>query len=103
MTKAVNKLLTFKNTQGTNRVALQWTSGDILKIGEKYNIKLHQRSKELSTDEASSFDLIKDIYFNLLNKKADIIIALQPTSPLREKDLLNNSLQHICSFGGWSL
>ena len=75
---------------------------DIIDIGKKYGLTIHHRSKELSSDTASSFDLLKDIYFNLINKNADIIITLQPTSPLREKDLLNNSLEYICLSNNWS-
>ena len=75
---------------------------DISRIIPKYNVKHHSRNKELSTDSASTFDLLKDIYFNYLERDADIILVLQPTSPLREKSLINNILNKLCSNKDWS-
>ena len=75
---------------------------EIKKIVENYNVSLHNRNKELSSDTASSFDLIKDIYFNFIQEEADVIILLQPTSPLREKDLLFNYLNKINLVKDWS-
>tara|TARA_A100001015_G_C15041726_1_gene740140 strand:+ start:4215 stop:4913 length:699 start_codon:yes stop_codon:yes gene_type:complete len=71
-------------------------------ISKYYQIFLHKRSKYLSGDTSSSFDLIKDIYFNFLNCNADIIILLQPTSPLREKDLLNKAFKLLNEENHWS-
>ncbi len=75
---------------------------DIAKICPKYDINVHLRSKELSTDSASTFDLLKDIYFNFLKMEADIFLVLQPTSPLREKNLISATLNKLCTYDNWS-
>ena len=66
---------------------------DIIKEANKYNVQIHNRSKSLSCDRSSSFDLLKEIYFNIIKYNADIIILLQPTSPLRENELISNALE----------
>jgi CMP-N,N'-diacetyllegionaminic acid synthase len=75
---------------------------DIIEIAKNYNVKLHSRSKSLSTDEASTFDLIKEIYFNFIDSNSDIIVLLQPTSPLREENLLKNNLIELSKNNEWS-
>ena len=42
------------------------------------------------------------IYFNYLSTKPDIIVLLQPTSPLREKTLLSNAINIIKNNKNWS-
>ena len=68
---------------------------------KQYDIALHPRSKDLSKDTSSTFDLIKDIYFNYLNQKVDIIFLLQPTSPLREKNMISDALKLIKENDNW--
>ena len=75
---------------------------EISNIGQKYNLRMHPRSKLLSSDTASTFDLIKDIYFNFINKSADIIFLLQPTSPLREKNMVSEALKLIKKYDNWT-
>jgi CMP-N-acetylneuraminic acid synthetase len=75
---------------------------DIIEISKKYEVSHHPRSKSLSTDEASTFDLIKDIYFNFLSTNTDIIVLLQPTSPLRENNLIDNNLTKLSNLKKWS-
>ena len=75
---------------------------EISNIGQKYNLRMHPRSKLLSSDTASTFDLIKDIYFNFINKSADIIFLLQPTSPLREKNMVFEALKLIKKYDNWT-
>ena len=75
---------------------------EIKKICENYNVKLHPRPKSLSGDESSTFDLIKEIYFNYLSRKPDIIVLLQPTSPLREKNVLTKAMNVIEKNEDWS-
>jgi CMP-N,N'-diacetyllegionaminic acid synthase len=50
------------------------------------------RTKELSTDIASSWDVVKETLFNYqqLGKEYDTVFLLQPTSPLRKsEDIIN--------------
>ena len=84
------------------KTVLSTDDDEIIRICDQYNILLHNRAKSLSKDESSTFDLLKDIYFNYLNKKADIIFLLQPTSPLREKTLIGDALKLINENKNWS-
>ena len=82
----MNGLLFFLSLYHINDTIVSTDDLEINEICENYNVKLHPRSKSLSGDKSSTFDLIKEIYFNYLSTKPDIIVLLQPTSPLREKN-----------------
>lgn len=52
------------------------------------------RSKELSSDNAKSIDVIIDLV-NKLEKKYDYLVLLQPTSPIRSDQDISNMLNTI--------
>lgn len=57
------------------------------------------RPKILSSDTASTFDAVKhslDFYSATLKKNFDIVVLLEPTSPLREKNDISNMLTTLC-------
>lgn len=85
-----------------NDIILSMDDEEIKKICRNYKIGFHKRSKKLSSDTSSTFDLIKDIYYNYLNQSADIIFLLQPTSPLREENMINDALELIKANDTWS-
>ena len=90
------------NCEKINKTIISTDDKEIDSICKHYNIALHERSKDLSKDTSSTFDLIKDIYFNYLNQKADIIILLQPTSPLREKNMISKAIKLIKKHENWT-
>lgn len=56
------------------------------------------RPDYLASDTAISFDVVKhtiDYYKNELNREFDYIILLEPTSPLREEDDIDNMIEKI--------
>lgn len=58
------------------------------------------RPDELASDTATSFDVIKhaiNFYENELNKRFDYIVLLEPTSPLRDKDDIDQSIEQLLS------
>lgn len=58
------------------------------------------RPADLSSDTATSFDVIKhsiEFYRGKLNKKFDLIVLLEPTSPLRDKDDIDRSIELLMS------
>ena len=58
------------------------------------------RPADLASDTATSFDVIKHVihfYENELNKKFDYIVLLEPTSPLRDKDDIDRSIEQLLS------
>ena len=65
----------------------------IKKFKLKYSVK---RSKKLSGDNVQDYPVVKDSLLrseNFFKKKFDYIILLRPTSPLREKNLIKESLK----------
>jgi CMP-N-acetylneuraminic acid synthetase len=60
---------------------------NIIEIAKKYGASVpFIRPKELASDTATSYDVVKhavEFYKNELNKEFDFIVILQPTSPLR--------------------
>jgi len=85
-----------KQTKGISSVWLSSDSEQILKIGKSYGINIIKRPKNLAKDSSSSVSgWIHAI--NLIEKKdkIDIVVALQPTSPLREFKDIDNGLKEF--------
>ena len=68
----------------------------IAEISKNFGAKIpYLRPKALATDEAKTVDVVLDIvnYYNeKLNRKFDVVIVLQPTSPLRKAKDIKNAL-----------
>lgn len=65
---------------------------EILNIAKKYGSEILIRPKELASDTASSYDTIEH---TILNQKEnyDYIILLQPTSPLRTSNHIDEAIE----------
>jgi len=74
----------------------------IAKIARKAGSKVVIRPPELSTDSATTESTIHH-FVNKFNKKPDILVLLQPTSPFRPKGSLDNALTHFTNNGFDSL
>ena len=73
-------------------------SVEIEKIAMKYGAQsLGLRSKELSTDDASSIDVVIDVIdkYQQKNGKIDGVMLLQPTSPFRTADTIRKAVQEF--------
>ena len=70
---------------------------EIADISKKYGANTpFIRPEYLASDSATSFDTIKhaiDYYKNTLNKEFDYIILLEPTSPLRKVEDIDNAVE----------
>lgn len=84
------------NSKFIDKLVVSTDSNEIAKVCEDYGVKIPElRPDYLSTDEASSIDVLEYI----LNKEGkagyvyDYIILLEPTSPLRKRDDLDNMIQ----------
>lgn len=62
---------------------------EIAKISQKYGAKVLSRPDKLATDEASTISVLQDI---LTEMDADVIVLLQPTSPIRDPDLIDKCI-----------
>ena len=63
---------------------------DILKIAKEYGSDTITRPAELASDTATTFDVMKHVIENV--QKHDYIVLLQPTSPLRKADDIDNAI-----------
>lgn len=74
-----------------DEVVVSTDSEEIASIAIDAGCKVDMRSEELSTDTATTIDVLKD----LLNRLGcyDICVTLQPTSPLRISDDITKSLE----------
>lgn len=63
----------------------------ILSVAKEYGVQTIKRPDYLSSDTATSFDAIKHAIEN--TKKHDYVVLLQPTSPLRTSQHINESIE----------
>ncbi len=88
---------TIEHAINTKEISSVWLSSDseeILKIGKNYGINIIKRPIDISKDSSSSVSgWLHAISLIEKNEKIDTIIALQPTSPLRESKDIKNGLK----------
>lgn len=90
-----------------DNICVSTDDSEIIKVVENYGLNVpFKRPAELSTDTASSNDVILHAikYYESIGRQYDVIILLQPTSPLRKShhireaiSLYNNNLDMIVS------
>ncbi len=76
------------------RTAVTSDNDEILSHASQFDIEPIERPAELATDEASSESVIEHAIACLGLKSEDIIVLLQPTSPLRNASHIDQALQH---------
>lgn len=80
-------------------IALSTDSNSIRKVAKQYGLlSEYIRPSELATDSAGKVEVIKDLIDyqeRLLNKRYDIILDLDVTSPLRSQEDLENALAQL--------
>ncbi len=62
----------------------------IADVADFYGAKVHMRPKELAQDDSTTIDLVTHIAEK--NKHAEHFVVLQPTSPLRDRGLIDNCI-----------
>jgi len=77
-----------------NKILVSTDDTEIKKISQKYGAEVMIRPKKLAQDDTSSIDVVIYILKKLeqIGQKFDIFILLQPTSPLRTKEDINEAL-----------
>jgi len=82
-----------------DEVVVSTDSEDVALVAKKYGAKVpFLRPLEFSTDTASTYSVAKhciDFYDKELRKKFDYIILLQPTSPLRKHNEIDNAIEYL--------
>ena len=90
------------NCSQIDEVVVSTNDDKIAKIARKTGARIVKRPSELSTDKATTESAIHH-FFNKFNKKPDIIVLLQPTSPYRPKGSLERAITHFTENGFDSL
>ena len=84
-----------KKSKYLDRLILSTDCDKISKIAQKYNCEVpFLRPKNLSTDISKGNDVIMHA-IKTIKKEYDIIVVLQPTSPLRTNDDIDLALEHM--------
>jgi CMP-N,N'-diacetyllegionaminic acid synthase len=85
------------NSKLITKTVVSSDDDEILKVSSKSGAKILKRPAEFATDEASSESLISDTLNQLRNKDEtfDILVLLQPTSPLRDYHDIDNAIQKM--------
>lgn len=71
-------------------------SDEVLAIAKKYNSDTLKRPNEFSTDFSSSEIVIKNV-LESIEEKFEYLILLQPTSPLRNSNDIDNAFEKLFS------
>lgn len=78
-----------------DKVVVSSDDDEILSISKEYGVDTIKRSKELSSDTATTFDTVEDVLRRYEEYK--YVILLQPTSPLRTKENIDESIELLRS------
>jgi CMP-N-acetylneuraminic acid synthetase len=81
-----------KNSKLIDVVAVSTEDAEIARVARQYGAEVIDRPKELATDEASTIDVMQHA---LKVKPADILVLLQPTSPVRDKGLIDACIEQF--------
>lgn len=75
------------------KVIVSTDSLEYKEIAEKYGAEVVMRGEELSNDSATSYMVIKDVLEKDLGVEYDYFVLLQPTSPFRNYQYINESIE----------
>lgn len=73
-----------------DKLVVSTEDGEIADIAEQYGAEVIPRPMELATDEASTLSVWRHV---LDVMKADVLVGLQPTSPIRDNDLIDRCIE----------
>ncbi len=80
-----------------SKLVLSTDDAKILKYSRKYKIDYFiKRKKKYSQDNSKSIDVVLDVLEKTRDFNADLIILLQPTSPLRKSSHIDNAIKLLC-------
>lgn len=82
-----------------DEVMVTTDSTEIADVSRKYGAKVpFLRPQDLALDNSTTFDAVRhalDFYLASFNKIFDYVVLLEPTSPLREKDDIDNMIEKL--------
>lgn len=82
-----------------DEVMVTTDSVEISEVSKKYGAQVpFLRPQELALDNSTTFDAVQhalDFYSTSFNETFDYVVLLEPTSPLREKDDIDNMIEKL--------
>lgn len=84
--------------EGDHEVYVSSEDDEILTIALKFNAKVHKRESALSADETTLDEVIFNAFQEISkreNKTFDLIVTLQPTSPLLKVESISSAIQKM--------
>jgi CMP-N-acetylneuraminic acid synthetase len=86
--------INFAKENHINKIVVS-TDDDLIKeIALQYGAEVMDRPKYLATDDSPTIDSLKQVMENV-SGNYDYVVVLQPTNPLRPKNLLQEALERI--------
>jgi len=84
-----------RNSRYIDKVVVSTEDREIAEISKKYGAEVIERPEELAKDETPTIDVIMHAinWFEERREYFDIIVLLEPTSPLRKEDDLDNAIK----------
>lgn len=88
-----------KKSKLLDSIYISSDSDKILNFGKKRGINVVKRPKNISRDESKTIDAIKHFIKKTFKKKVvpDLLVILQPTSPLRKSFHIDEAIKKILS------
>ena len=81
-----------KGSKLLDRFVVSTEDPEIAEISRKYGAEVIDRPAELATDEASTLSVLQHAISII---KADTVVILQPTSPVRDTDLIDRCIRRF--------
>lgn len=75
-----------------DQVIVSTDNSQIAKISRSYGVKVITRPNELALDDTPTLPVLQHA-LSTLPEKYDVVMTLQPTSPLRNKDNINDCIE----------
>lgn len=81
----------YANMNFVDRVIVSTDNAEIKKVAIKYGAEVMDRPKKIANDNSPTIEALQHVLENI-NEPFSTIILLQPTNPLRPKELLKNAV-----------
>ena len=81
-----------KNSKLLDRFVVSTEDSEIKNISQKYGAEVIDRPRELATDNATTLSALQHALSII---KADTVVILQPTSPVRDSDLIDKCIERF--------
>ena len=88
-------IITAKQSKYSDNFYVSTENEEIAEISRKYGAEVIERPKELAKDETPTIDVIFHVLeiLKMKNYTPDIVVLLQPTSPLRRAEDVDNAIK----------